>query len=107
MTYSFCAQIFDEHLEFVTVPDFECEVDVEVTVSGGEVATIINDVRFEGKSLFKGDELSRALAGKVAAAAEANIAKGGSLWADIQAEEGLIYRGLGGNDPDGEWRRVA
>lgn len=107
MTYSFCAQIYDEHLELVTVHDFECELDVEVTVSGGEVGTIINDVLYGGKSMFKGDEVTRGLAAKVACQAEDNIAKGGSLWDDIQAVEGLSYRGLGGNDPDSHWMRVA
>ncbi len=107
MTYSFCTNIYDEHLELVTIYDFECEVDVEVIVSGGEVSTSINDVTLEGRSMFKGDEGTRSLAAKIAGIAEKEIEDGGPLWGEIQEAEGIRYRGLGGNDPDGHFVRVA
>ena len=106
MTYFIC-DIHDEHLDRVVFPDFECEVDVEVIVSGGNIDTIINDVTVDGRSLNKGDEVSRALAARVANLAENELSQGGLFWERVREEHGVEYVGFGGNDPDGRWRKVA
>ena len=106
MTYFIC-DIIDEHLNTTIVYDFECEVEVEVMVSGGQIATSITDVTVENWSLFRGDEISRAIAAKVANLAEAELNAGGRLWQRVQDEQGVEFTGINANDPDGEWRKAA
>lgn len=107
MSYPFTCNITDTHLDHVILYDFECEISVEVTLSGGDLSTSINDVLVDGRSLFRGDEISRALGARAANLAEDEIDAGGALWDAIREAEGLVMRGRGASDPDAHWARVA
>jgi F0F1-type ATP synthase epsilon subunit len=106
VTYFIC-DIHDEHLDTTVIYDFECEVEVEVIVSGGQITTSISDVTVDNRSLFLGDELTRALAAKVANLAEEELNRAGRLWDRVQQEQGVEFTGRNANDPDGEWRKAA
>lgn len=107
MTYPFTCNITDDHLGLVVIYDFECEVEVEVILSGGALDITAIDVLIDGKSMRNGDECTRALFGKVANLADAEIDAGGNLWSAIQEAEGIIQRGRGPLDPDAHFVRVA
>lgn len=61
------ATIKDEITGITILEDFECEIEAEVY----DTYTLqINDVLAEGKSMFKGDAITQALASRIAAQAE-------------------------------------
>ena len=67
----FYATIKCEITGITLLEDFECEIEAEVY----DTYTLqINDVLAEGKSMFKGDEITKALASRIAAQAEDNEA---------------------------------
>jgi len=105
MSYSFEAEIKDEHLDIIT-QYIECEVEVDATVIGGELITEVTDVLREGKSLTRGDELSRALAARIMNMAEDDLRNGGPLWSRVREAEGIVLTGHPA-DPDTQWKQVA
>ncbi len=100
--YPFCPTIHDEALGIDTIYDVECEVELSVELDAGVPAVTVDGVYLNGKNLFAGNALSKALAAEIANAAEADD----DLISRAIAGEGYVYRGLGGNDPDGRFVRA-
>lgn len=104
MRYDFCTDIIDLELGIKTIVDFECEVEISLDAAGGPV---VDGVYLEGKSLLAGDVHSKWLGKLVADAAERNLETGGWLVEKVMDAEGIVYRGLGGTDPDDHYALVA
>ena len=102
MTY-FYADIYDEITGALLFEDLECEVDTSVSIVGGHPEIEIGDVKIDGKSLSKGEPLSKALLGVILNMIEADLKSHGTFYDDVLEDHGIVYRGRGGNDPDGEW----
>lgn len=103
-TTDITALIFGTADQTITLfQDFECEVEVEASIEGGEPVAHCTDVFVDGQSLRHGDDLAKRIRLQVMETADEALVAGGSLWDDVSAREGLIYQGLGGNDPDGRW----
>ncbi|CAN0653143.1 conserved protein of unknown function [Nitratireductor aquimarinus] len=100
--YDFCHTIHDEKLGIGVVYDLECEVELSVELDAGVPMVSVDAVYVDGKNLFHGSALTKSIAAEIANAAENDEA----LQALAVADEGFIYRGLGGNDPDGRFVRV-
>lgn len=106
MAYPFVCDITDHHLGIIVIHDFECEVEVEVSLTGGELEATCTDVMIEGKSMRNGDPITKALFGKIANLADDELAAAGPLWDRVQAAEGVSFHGAAG-DPDGHWQQAA
>jgi len=102
-TYTFWYTHRDPILETEILHDLECEVEVD---ADDPTDIRVTDVLVNGKSLRIGDAVSKALSYQIMDAAEQNISEAGHLWDEIKEEHGYVYRGLGGNDPDGHWHRA-
>jgi len=100
--YPFTTDIRDAVLDITLIPDFECEVDVEVTLTNGDLSTHCRDVLIDGRSILGGSGLSSRLRTLVMIAAEADLAAAGPLWDAVAAAEGLAFRGAAGS-PDAHW----
>lgn len=61
MTTLFYAEIKDEITGALLVEDLECHIEAHVNNGGVE----IDDIRVDGKSLYHGSDLSRAIAAQV------------------------------------------
>ena len=104
--YDYCASITDRHTGIITIPDFECELDIDVSLTGGQLDCNVSDVLVGGVSLLNGDPLSRMLFGIVANMAEEEIETGGWLFDQVSEAEGLSLTGHPG-DPDAHWSVAA
>ena len=104
--YDFCHTIRDERLVVVLAYDVECEIEVSFELHDGAPEYSVDAVYVEGQNLGRGGELAKMMGAIIANAAEDEIAAGGDLLDQIMASEGVTYRGLGGNDPDGRYVRV-
>jgi hypothetical protein len=102
MTYPFTTDIRDAVLGITIIPDFQCEVEVEVTLINGDLETYVRDVLVDGVSLRDGSMLTRKLRTAVMVAAEDDLSAAGSLWDAVAAAEGVSFRGAAG-DPDAFW----
>src|SRR5690606_40095451 len=69
----------------VLFADFECEVDVECTLSGDgfDLEATCTDVLIDGESLRNGDDLAKAIRLHVMEKADAELAAGGWLWDQV------------------------
>lgn len=85
------------------IEDIECELDIEVTVSHGEVEAIVTAVYINGWDLSDGTALTRQLAAAIIEDAQTNIYNGGYLWDEIVERNELVYHGRGAGDPDAYW----
>lgn len=100
--YDFCHTIRDERLGVDLAYDIECEVELSVELDAGVPVVTVDGVFKEGKNLFGGTALAQLIAAEIANAAEDDD----DLIARAIADEGITYRGLGGNDPDGRFVRA-
>lgn len=100
--YDFCHTITDEKLDLDVVIDLECEVEVSVELDAGVPTVTVDAVYVGGRNLFDGTALTQSIAAEIANAAEDDDA----LCERAIADEGFVYRGLGGNDPDGRFVRA-
>lgn len=103
MRYDFCHTITDEKLGIGIVYDIECEVELSVELDAGVPVISVDGVYLDGQNLFAGTALTKSIAAEIANAAEADD----DLCERAIAAEGFIYRGMGGNDPDGRFVRVS
>lgn len=103
----YCTTIRDSRLGVVLAYDVECELDVSFELVGGAPEYSIDAVYIEGQNLARGDEIGKMIGALIANEAEAEIDAGGDLLDGLLEQEGIVYRGLGGNDPDGFFMRVA
>ncbi|MGB3833769.1 MAG: hypothetical protein WA975_18110 [Mesorhizobium sp.] len=102
MKYPFCHTIHDEALGIDVLYDLECEVELSVELDAGVPQISVDAVFIDGKNLFAGNALSKAIAAEIANAAEDDD----DLASRAIEDEGFSYRGLGANDPDGFYARV-
>ena len=100
--YDFCHTIHDEKLGIGVVYDLECEVELSVELDAGAPVISVDAVYVGGKNLFDGTALTKSIAAEIANAAENDEA----LNSLAVADEGFVYRGLSGNDPDGRFVRA-
>lgn len=85
-------------------PDVECELDISTECSGAEFDMTVVAVLIDGADLLKSrDAAFKAIGLKIAAQAEEDD----DLINAVMTAEGISYRGLGGNDPDGHFVRRA
>lgn len=85
-------------------PDVECELDISTECSGAEFDLTVIAVLIDGADLLKSrDAAFKAIGLKIAAQAEEDD----DLINAVMTAEGISYRGLGGNDPDGHFVRRA
>lgn len=103
MRFDFCHTIHDDKLGIDTIHDIECEVEVDVEMDDGSPIVTVTGVYVDGADLCAGNAISKAIASEIAAAAESSS----WLFDEVMRAEGLVYRGLGGNDPEGRFVRVA
>lgn len=110
--YDYCtdipALIFGMKDQSVTLfHDFECEVDVECSLSGDgfDLTATVTDVLIDGVSLKNGDALAKAVRLKVMEIADAELEAGGALWDQVREAEGLSLTGHPG-DPDTHWAQA-
>lgn len=102
--YDFCHTVTDEKLGGIAIAyDIEVEVELSVEWDGGEPIVSVDGVFKDGQNLFLGSSLARLIAAEIADAAEDDS----DLIARAIADEGFVYRGLGGLDPDGHFIRRA
>ena len=82
------------------IVDLECELECTVEISGGEPeVTVVSVTGFSGSD----DALALLLAREIITAAQADK----EVWDDAIAAADISYRGLGPNDPDGQYVRAA
>lgn len=104
MAYPFVCDIIDPVLDgLVTIPSFECEVEVSVSIESGVLVATCTDVLIDGKRLRGGSVLSHELRLKIMCAADEDLEDAGPLWDRVQADHGLSFHGSAG-DPDGFWQ---
>lgn len=85
-------------------PDVECELDISTECSVADFDMTVVAVLIDGADLLKShDAAFKAIGLKIASQAEEDD----DLIAEVMAAEGVSYRGLGGNDPDGHYVRAA
>lgn len=106
MAYPFVCDITDPVLGLVTIPSFECEVEVSTSIENGELVATCTDVLIKGQSLRGGSELTSKLRIKIMCEADDDLAAAGPLWDRVQAAEGVSFHGAAG-DPDGYWQQAA
>lgn len=102
MTYPFGHTITDERTGAELLYgeyDLECSVGLDA----GVPVVSVDVVYLDGKDLMRGGTLAKLIATEIIAAAEDDDA----FCAKVIEDEGFVYRGLGGNDPDGRFVRVA
>lgn len=100
--YDFCHTITDEKLGIGIVYDIECQVDLSVEMDAGVPAVSVDGVYLDGKDMMRGGTLAKLIAAEIAGAAEDDD----DLISRAIADEGFFYVGMGGNDPDGHYRRA-
>lgn len=110
--YDFCADIASTIFGMtdkavVLFADFECEVDIECSLSGDgfDLEATCTDVLIDGVSLKNGDDLAKAIRLQVMEKADAELAAGGWLWDQVREAEGLSLSGQPG-DPDTHFVRA-
>ncbi|PWJ81519.1 hypothetical protein C7441_11051 [Pseudaminobacter salicylatoxidans] len=103
MRYSFCHTIHDEALGIDVIYDIECEIELSVVPDAGAPQVSVDGVYVDGKNLFAGSAISKAIAAEIANAAVDDD----DLTARAIEDEGFVYRGLGANDPDGRYVHVS
>lgn len=103
----YCTTIGDTRLGVVLAYDVECELDVTFELIDGAPDYSIDAVYIDGQDLGRGSELAKMMGAIIANIAEEEIENGGNLLDGLLEQEGIVYRGLGGNDPDGYFMRVA
>lgn len=102
--YDFCTDIRDADTGAVIIYDFECEIEATVEIEGGLPEYSFDKVLVNGVDLLK----SKSTMTRLLAAYVLDEAENASWFHDkINEHEGIVYHGLGGNDPDGHYRRVA
>lgn len=74
---AYCTTIRDELLNIDVLPDFECEVDVELEPNG---FIRIDAVYRDGKSLAFGTEFTKSVAGDIANHAEIDLNTPGNFY---------------------------
>lgn len=102
----YCTAIGDARLGVVLAYDVECELDVTFELIDGAPDYSIDAVYIDGQDLGRGSELAQMMGAIIANIAEEEIENGGNLLDGLLEQEGIVYRGLGGNDPDGRYVRV-
>lgn len=101
------ATIYGRADQTVTLfPDFECEVDVDCRVSGGELEVRCTDVLVDGSSLAHGDDTAKMIRLLVMEKADEQLEQGCGLFDQVREAEGLTLTGHP-NDPDTSWRQQA
>lgn len=87
--------------------DFECEVDIECSLSGDgfDLEARCTDVLIDGESLRNGDALTKVIRLKVMETADAELEAAGPLWDQVREAEGLSLTGHP-NDPDTHWHQA-
>lgn len=102
-TIPYTCTITDKATGTELLADVECRLDVRLDVEFGEPVAVIERVLFgDFDALTSGDVLTEALALRISCIAEDDP----SVLDDaIEADGDVVYRGLGGNDPDGYWTR--
>jgi hypothetical protein len=108
MTYSYTTDVKDEN-GVTIIPDLDVELDLTVTLSGGEltieVVGVYMNTHDEAKDInmmISKSPTIRAIGCDIAGEAESDP----YIIQTVMQEEGYAYRGLGGNDPDGHIVRV-
>jgi hypothetical protein len=86
--------------------DFECEVDVDCKLSGGELDVRCTDVLVNGASLANGDSMAKMIRLHVMEKADEQLEAGGWLFDQVREAESLALTGHP-NDPDTSWRQQA
>lgn len=96
--YSYTHDVIDQDSGAIIVPDFDCELDLDVTFAGGEltievVGVFVGDVDIMASK----SPTVRAIACDIADAADRDT----WLVEKVMEYEGIVYRGKDYNDPDG------
>lgn len=102
MRYDFSHTLTDEKLGLSIAYDIEVEVELSVELDAGVPTVTVDGVYLDGQNLFTGTALTQSIAAEIANAAEDDD----DLCERAIAAEGFIYRGMGGNDPDGRFVRA-
>ena len=100
--YDFTHTIRDEILG-IEITYLDCEVDADAELIHGEPVIYVYGVYVDGKNLFEGTDRSKSLAADIAATFQED-----DYYAGLVIENSdIVYRGSGGNDPDGHYAQVA
>lgn len=103
MRYEYTHSIKCERTGIVIAHDIDCEVEVSVEFNGDTPDVSVDAVYIGETNLFSGDTLAKMIAAQIADAwvdDDANIDR-------LYEDEGIVYRGMGENDPDGHYVREA
>jgi hypothetical protein len=73
MRYDFSHNTADEILGLSFVAGIECEVEVSLEVDNGEPHIVVDAIYVDGKNLFLGTPLTKAIAADIASAAEGDV----------------------------------
>lgn len=112
-TYVFCAQIKDSDSGLIVIPDVGCELEIDCEVVGGIPEINITAVWLTGYQGVSACGRVNAVASKstfirqIGAAIIDQAEDDDSLRDKVLEEEGIVYVGFGGNDPDGHFRRAS
>lgn len=104
MKTTYYAKIVDYIIDAVLVDELECEIEYGAWIAGGAVEIDISDVFIDGKSLTQGSTVSTILYGYIEAAATREFRDGGAFFDRVCEDNGFVYHGAGGNDPEGCWK---
>ena len=104
--YDFVCDVTDFD-DLVLFADFECELDVEVELSGNgfDLVATCTDVLVDGVSLRQGGELAKSIRTQVMMKADEELENGGWLFDQVREAEGLSLTGHP-NDPDTHWQQA-
>ena len=102
MTYEYTYHVRSDD-GIIVIPDIESELEIQSEFRDSDLDIEVTAVWIEMVNLLKQKSPAlRALGMLNAASAEQDD----WIWEQIKEREGVEYRGLGGNDPDGRLVRV-
>ena len=105
-SYPYTAQIADTVLDgLALIVDFECEVEVQCELDGGEIDVHCTDVLVDGVSLRQGSALAKMIRLEVMMQADDELENAGDLWDRVRDRNNLTFSGRG--TPDGYWAVAA
>lgn len=103
MRINFCTHIEDEN-GTPLIFDVECELDVSVELDAGVPRVEVDAIYIDGVDILRSrSTLFRIMAATIKTKAEDDD----GVLTEAMENDGISYRGLGGNDPDGHFVRVS
>ena len=102
MTYEYTYHVRSDD-GIIVIPDIESELEIQSEFRDGDLDIEVTAVWIEAVNLLKQKSPAlRALGMLIAASAE----QADWIRDEVMKREGVEYKGLGGNDPDGQLVRV-